>query len=366
MLPTGIGRESTQSTFVERKLLELAKAILFEDDPKKMAARSLALLREIVGSTGAFLYVDEPNFPPPKYFHLGFAPESVPLLNEICRQRFEELSSGTDRSTVIVPLPVGSPLQVALYPLEDGSSCLGVAGYVETGASAGLDAEREEAFELISRAAARWAEGARMERRLRHLNAYVTVSSMLGQSVGLPAMLDGALYCCKEMTSAEEASIMLLDDEKENLFFHEVDGATGAVLVGAKFPATKGVAGNVLQTQEAEIVNDVQNDSRFYRSIDNDSGFRSRNLIAVPLTAGEEKIGVLEVLNRVDGRDFTEEERLALVLVAEEVAFAIRNAKLFEYIVGTYCKQRQGQISCKGCKRPLGSWTPCVKYGGSD
>lgn len=41
---------------------------------------------------------------------------------------------------------------------------------------------------------------------------------------------------------------------------------------------------------------------------------------------------------------------------------AIRNARVFEYVVSTYCKQRQGQRSCHGCERPHGSWTPSVKY----
>ena len=35
---------------------------------------------------------------------------------------------------------------------------------------------------------------------------------------------------------------------------------------------------------------------------------------------------------------------------------------MFEVVVKSYCKQRQGLNTCKGCKRPLGSWTPCVKY----
>jgi hypothetical protein len=52
---------------------------------------------------------------------------------------------------------------------------------------------------------------------------------------------------------------------------------------------------------------------------------------------------------------------MLLLSIAEEIAFAIRNAKTFEYVASTYCKQRQGQGSCKGCKRPLGSWTPCIK-----
>lgn len=80
------------------------------------------------------------------------------------------------------------------------------------------------------------------------------------------------------------------------------------------------------------------------------------------MTAGEEKVGVLEVLNKVGGRPFIEEERLLFQSIAEEIAFAIRNAKLFEVVVKSYCKQRQGLNTCKGCKRPLGSWTPCVKY----
>ena len=87
-------------------------------------------------------------------------------------------------------------------------------------------------------------------------------------------------------------------------------------------------------------------------------------MIVIPLVAGEERIGVLEVLNKADGAFFTEEEHLFMVMIAEEIAFAVRNAKVFEYVVNSYCKQRQGQASCKGCKRPLGSWTPCVKYRG--
>jgi transcriptional regulator with GAF, ATPase, and Fis domain len=84
-------------------------------------------------------------------------------------------------------------------------------------------------------------------------------------------------------------------------------------------------------------------------------------MIAVPLTAGEEKIGVLQILNKFEG-DFHEEDLLFLQTIAEEIAFAIRNGKLFEVVVKSYCKMRQGENSCRGCKRPLGSWTPCVRY----
>jgi GAF domain-containing protein len=117
-----------------------------------------------------------------------------------------------------------------------------------------------------------------------------------------------------------------------------------------------------LENQRSEVVNDVQGEPRFFKTIDSEFGFVTQNLIAIPLTAGEEKIGVMEVVNKCDGQPFTDEERLLLDFIAEEIAFAIRNAKIFEYVLNSYCKQRQGATSCKGCKRPLKSWTPCVKY----
>ena len=200
------------------------------------------------------------------------------------------------------------------------------------------------------------------ERQISNLNIYLNVSSMITQALDLRDALEAVLYFCMEAVSAEAASVLLLDYEKKNFRFYSAEGPTKPVLLTASFPADQGLAGHVLQTQQSEIINDVQNDPRFYGKFDGESGFCTRNMIVMPLTAGEEKIGVLEVLNKVGGEPFYEEERLMLHNLAEEIAFAIRNGKMFEVVVKSYCKQRQGLNTCKGCKRPLGSWTPCVKY----
>jgi len=215
---------------------------------------------------------------------------------------------------------------------------------------------------MLGNAISRIMERIDAERRLAHLNTYLTVSSMLAQSMDLHELLEIALYCCMEAVSAEASSVLLLDDEKANFTFYQIEGPAKPVLAAATFPADQGLAGSVLQSLQSEIINDVPGDPRFYVKVDSESGFQTRNMIAVPLVAGEEQVGVLEVLNKANGGPFTEEERLLLISIAEEIAFAIRNAKVFEYVVNTYCKQRQGQMSCKGCERPLGSWTPCVKY----
>jgi uncharacterized membrane-anchored protein YhcB (DUF1043 family) len=199
-------------------------------------------------------------------------------------------------------------------------------------------------------------------RQARYLNTYLTVSSMVAQCLDPHELLEAVLNVIMETVSAEEASVLLLDEDQANFRFYSIEGPAKQCLMSATFPADKGIAGSILQTQRSEVVNDVKSDPRFFRKIDSEYGFVTQNLIAIPLTAGEEKIGVLEVLNKSGGQPFTDEERLLLDSIAEEIAFAIRNARIFEYVINSYCKQRQGESSCKGCKRPLRSWTPCVKY----
>ena len=165
-----------------------------------------------------------------------------------------------------------------------------------------------------------------------------------------------------DVVSAEAASVLLLDDDKENFRFYVVEGPAAPVLADTTFAAGQGIAGWCLETQESAIIEDAETDPRFYHGIDERTSFHTGNMIVVPLTAGEEPVGVLEVLNKADGSRFTDDERALLMLVAQQIALAVRNAKVFEYVADTYCKQRQGESSCKGCKRPLGSWTPCMRH----
>jgi signal transduction protein with GAF and PtsI domain len=250
-----------------------------------------------------------------------------------------------------------------VFPLDAQERCIGFIGVAASAdALEDLSSVWGKLTRILAGAVHRFLERAEMEGQLKQLNTYLTVSSAVTQPLDLPEVLEIALYSCIEAVSATEASVLLLDDEKKNFRFYQIEGPAKPVLKGCGFPADKGLAGAVLRSRQSEVINDVQNDPRFYGKVDDDSGFTTRNMIALPLVAGDEEVGVLEVLNKADDGTFTEEERSLLDCVAEEIAFSIRNAKVFEYVVNSYCKQRQGHNSCRGCRRPLGSWTPCVKY----
>ncbi len=342
------------------RAVELIEAAVGAEGFEELSGGMLPRVTELAQSSSGFLYVADPRLHAPHFAGDGLTNEETVAVETACPEWFDEVEDALEASTDSLRLETAGAV-FSVHPLPVDGRVLGMIGLregeplVDSGVWSRLMA-------TLGRVADRLAAQVSAERKLLHLNTYLTVSTMLAKSVDLEELLEIALYCSMEAASAEAASILLLDEAKENFQFYRVEGSAKPLLGGSTFPVTEGVAGRVLETLEAEIVNEVEADPRFYGQIDLKTGYQTRNMIAVPLVAGDERVGVLEVLNRIDGGQFTPDERLILVSVADEIAFAVRNATVFDYVVNTYCKRRQGQNSCKGCERPLGSWTPCMRY----
>jgi hypothetical protein len=344
-------------------LLDLAETASRAQALPDLAETFLHGLEKLVQTPAAVLYLEDPALPAQTFFQTGLPPETVPLVQRQCAAQFHAAPGQASLQPVPIPLGQSAEAQLSLSPLYGPTKVPGLLGVVWP--EEGSDATRvlvDKAIPLLAYPLRQIIDRLDYERKISDLNIYLNVSSMIAQALDLRDALEAVLYFCMEAVSAEAASVLLLDYEKKNFRFYSAEGPTKPVLLTASFPADQGLAGHVLQSQQSEIINDVQHDPRFYGKFDGESGFRTHNMIVIPLTAGEEKIGVLEVLNKVGGAPFLEGERLMLQNIAEEIAFAIRNGKMFEVVVKSYCKQRQGLNTCKGCKRPLGSWTPCVKY----
>jgi len=344
-------------------LLDLGEMAFRAQDLPELAESFLRSLARLIQTPAAILYLEAPALQANSFFQVGLAPEAVPIVRRQCAAQFNADPGKTNLQPVPVPLTLSADAHLSLSPLHGPKKVPGLLGVVWP--EHGSESARvlvDKAIPLLAYPLRQIIDRLDYERQINNLNIYLNVSSMITQALDLRDALEAVLYFCMEAVSAEAASVLLLDYEKQNFRFYSAEGPTKPVLLTASFPADQGLAGHVLQTQQSEIINDVQHDPRFYGKFDGDSGFCTRNMIVMPLTAGEEKIGVLEVLNKVGGEPFYEGDRLMLQNLAEEIAFAIRNGKMFEVVVKSYCKQRQGLNTCKGCKRPLGSWTPCVKY----
>jgi transcriptional regulator with GAF, ATPase, and Fis domain len=196
--------------------------------------------------------------------------------------------------------------------------------------------------------------------KIRFLRLYQTVSSALGYVGDIQELLTTIISIVISELPSQEGSVLLYDEETNEFEFFTAVGEIGSELVKIRFPADKGIAGRALRDRETLVVNDVQSSPDFYDSIDEEHDFKTESILATPIISGDEVIGVIEAINKIGKRGFDEGDKRVLTAIADEVALAIKNARLFDYVIDSYCKIRQGQLSCKGCKRPLKSWTPCA------
>jgi putative methionine-R-sulfoxide reductase with GAF domain len=318
-------------------------------------------LLTLTGAQAAFLFLEKSHLPRETFFQVGLAPEMASTVASFCHQHFCQLCNRVELFPEPVVLPLSSQSWLSLYPIPRQQWIVGLLGLVQKSFPGSDAVNIKKTLSFFACCFNKIIDQLEYEKQINNLNTYLNISSLIAQALDLPDVLEAVLDFCMESFSAEAASVLLLDYEQKKLRFFSVEGPAKPVLLMASFPADQGLAGAVLQTQQSEIINDVQNDPRFYGKFDKESGFITKNMMVIPLSTRKEKIGVLEILNKLEG-DFLEEDLMLLQTIAEEIAFAIRNAKLFEVVVKSYCKIRQGENSCRGCKRPLGSWTPCVKY----
>lgn len=131
----------------------------------------------------------------------------------------------------------------------------------------------------------------------------------------------------KHTLNAAASSIMLLDDKKEELVFEIAVGEAGRRLKRVRLSTRSGIAGWVASYCKPVIVNDVTRDQRFNKSVDEITGFVTKSIICVPLTVNHESIGVIEVLNKLDESDFSEQDLETLKLVASTAAISIKNIR---------------------------------------
>jgi class 3 adenylate cyclase/GAF domain-containing protein len=94
----------------------------------------------------------------------------------------------------------------------------------------------------------------------------------------------------------------------------------------------QGIAGYVAAKGKAIIVNDTNRSPHFFAGVDRTTGFMTRSALCVPMISKGRVIGVIEVLNKING-DFTAGDEDLLQSIASSVSIAIENARLYRETV---------------------------------
>jgi len=162
------------------------------------------------------------------------------------------------------------------------------------------------------------------------LKRLIEISRSLNSTLSLRPLLNRIVVAAQELTRTEAASILLLDRKSGQLYFEAATGVQGYMMRSIVVPMEGSVAGWVVQTGKSITVPDASSDSRFYRKADEQSTFSTQSILAVPLIARGNVIGVLEAINKKGGIEFAEEDVELLAVLGDQAAVAVQNALLFQ------------------------------------
>jgi signal transduction protein with GAF and PtsI domain len=162
---------------------------------------------------------------------------------------------------------------------------------------------------------------------LQGLRALQQEAQAITSAQELESFLSKVLYTALKAMDAANGSLLLVDDNTDELVFAVVKGTIQSELRGYRIPKTAGVAGWVATHAEPLLVGRARLDDRFYSRVDETFGFETTSLVCAPLLGQDKVIGVIEVLNKFSQEAFNEVDLDLLTILAHIAAEAIERVE---------------------------------------
>ncbi|MGB3769002.1 MAG: adenylate/guanylate cyclase domain-containing protein [Phormidesmis sp.] len=168
-------------------------------------------------------------------------------------------------------------------------------------------------------------------RNQKGVAALLKAISSMEQSLNLEVTLQSVMAAARGLMQADRSTLWLLDEHREELW-SQVQSADGSALIDLRMPASKGIVGHVAQTGENLNILNAYSDARFDVSADKKTGYRTRNILCMPVFNSSGKlIGVSQLINKRQGQ-FTPLDESFMRAFNTQAGIALENAQLFQEI----------------------------------
>jgi sigma-B regulation protein RsbU (phosphoserine phosphatase) len=167
------------------------------------------------------------------------------------------------------------------------------------------------------------------ERELSRTLQLFEVSMEMNSTIYKQDLLQKIMDTASKVTDAEASSVILVDSERGDLFFELALGEKGGEIREIRLKMGEGIAGWVAESGQSVKIDDAAGDSRWSSKVATRVDYPTRNLMCVPMTSKGEIIGVLQVLNKRNGKHFSEKDLKLLQSIAAPTAISLENAMLY-------------------------------------
>jgi signal transduction histidine kinase len=165
---------------------------------------------------------------------------------------------------------------------------------------------------------------------LAHYQYLIEISQQLSSTLDLAELLRKITAAAEQLTNTEASSILLYDPQKNALRFEVTSNLNPNQTEAIVVPIEGSIAGWIFQHGEPRVIEDVTQEPSYFGGVADTVEITTRNLLGVPMRTHNKVIGVLEALNKRDGRPFDAQDIKTLTTLAGQAAIAIENARLFQ------------------------------------
>jgi len=182
---------------------------------------------------------------------------------------------------------------------------------------------------------------------------YANIGKAITSSLTFQKVVDGIMLEVEHHFTPEHWSLLRLDDNTNDLFFVAIRGMDFQKVKNIRLKLGEGIAGQVAEDKISRFVPDTSKEPNFSSKVDEATGFVTKSIIAVPVYLHDQTYGVIEVVNKLDGTNFTAEEHLTLQTIADFAAIAFSNLQMFEKLkdmaytdalTGAYNRAKLGKL----------------------
>jgi CheY-like chemotaxis protein/putative methionine-R-sulfoxide reductase with GAF domain len=161
----------------------------------------------------------------------------------------------------------------------------------------------------------------------KKLSVLLEISRSLNSIVDFDELLRRIIVLVCDTVNAERATLFIVDKQRKMLWSRVGVGIEKSEI---SFPLNRGIAGEVATSGEAQIIDNPYLHPQFNKEIDQQTGFKTRNILCVPMRNTEGAVmGVFQILNKVAGT-FTREDQLFISAMASSIGIVIENALLHQ------------------------------------
>ena len=167
------------------------------------------------------------------------------------------------------------------------------------------------------------------ERRAKQLTTLNEITKQLTSTLEHEPLLQNILESAVQILDCEAGSLFMVDEDTEELIFTVTVGPAASDLIGKRIPAGQGIVGEAVETRAPVVENNTSASKDWSKSTDEETGFITQALLAVPLQIKGNVIGVIEIINKKDKLPFVDADKNLLTAFAGQAAVAIENARLY-------------------------------------